>query len=153
VDAKAMARTSFGDELFKLEFASALIYKLQRKKPLKSNDQSSADSTSTEDSLTSHQLLVIWRYNDEYRICVRALLIKHSNVVIWDEDTLGKLHSMHIALCRDAGIIEDTWLLDDATVLMTTSKLEEENRTFEITISEATRKDGTMEPLWVPPNM
>jgi hypothetical protein len=153
VDANSETRASFGRDTFKIEFTNTLLYKLQRKKRLESNDQSDANNTFAGDSSTSVQLLVIWRLNDEHKFCVRALLIKHSNTITWNEDTLEKLYSMHLALLRDDWIIEDTWLLDDATVLVTTSKLEGKNRTFEITISEGIRKDGTIEPLWVSSNL
>jgi hypothetical protein len=152
VDANTIARASFGEEIFKTEFSSALIYKLQRKKYLESNDQSNADSIFTEETSTSLQFLVIWRYNDKYSVCVRVLLIKHSNIIAWNEDTLEKLYSMYLFLCKGDDIIEDTWLLDDATVLMTTSKWEMDHA-IEITLSEATRKDGTMAPLWFSLNM
>jgi hypothetical protein len=153
VDANTMTDASFGIEIFKTEFASALVYKLQRKKQFKSNDQTSVDNISTEDSSTNLQLLVIWNANEEYRYCVRALLIKHSNTITWYEDTLEKLHSMHLSLCRSDDVIEDTWLLDDVTALTTTSKWEEESRTFEITLSEGTIKDDSREPLWVSSSM
>jgi hypothetical protein len=152
VGTNAITRSSFGEEMFASAFASALLYKLQRKKHPESNGQSNVDSTFTEETSTSLQLLVIWRYNDAYRCCIRVLLIKHSNTITWNEDTLEKLHSMHLSLCRDDGIIEDTWSLDDETVLMTTSK-RGMSRAFEITISEVTRKDDTMAPLWVSANM
>jgi hypothetical protein len=103
--------------------------------------------------LTSLQLLVIWRSDDVSKFSARALLIKHSNTITWDEDTLEKLYFMYLALCRDDNTVEDTWLLDDTTVLMTASKLKTENRTIEITISEGIRKDSTIEPLWVSLNM
>jgi hypothetical protein len=143
---------SFGKDMTKYECASVLIYKLQRKNH-RSNNQSNSDSTFVGDSSTSLQFLIIWKLDEEHRICVRALLIKHSNSIIWNEDTLEKLYSMLFSLCKASGIIEDTWLLDDAIVLMTAFNWEEENHRFEITISEGTREDGTMEPLWISLNM
>jgi hypothetical protein len=59
---------------------------------------------------------------------------------------------MYLALLRDGPLSEDTWLSDDKTMLMTTSKWKV-GLTTEITISEGTRKDDTMEPLWVSSNM
>jgi hypothetical protein len=182
VTANTMTKTSFGRNIVETEFASALVYKLQRKKRPGSNDQSNADSTSAEDTLINLQLLVIWKSNDECSFSVRALLIKHSNIITWDEGTLEKLHSMYLALLNkgllidtsavfeeassvvseedssivfeaDPFVVEDTWLLDDVTVLITASKWKEENREIEITISEGTRKDDSMEPLWVSSNM
>jgi hypothetical protein len=153
VDANAMTRASFGEEMFATEFASTLLYKLQRKKPPESNNQSDANSASTKNLLTSLQLLIIWRYNVEHKLSARALLIKHSNTIAWDEDTLERLYSMHLALLRNYQIIEDTWLLDDATILMITLKGKKDSYGFEIIISEGTRTDDTMEPLWVSLNM
>jgi hypothetical protein len=118
VNVNTMTRASFGINAIKYEYESALIYKLQRKKHLESN----ADNTFAEDAVTSPQLLAIWRAIDKSKISIRTLLIKHSNTITWDEDTLKKLYSMYLALCRDNDVIEDTWMLDDATVLMTTSK-------------------------------
>jgi hypothetical protein len=138
VDANTATSVSFGRDVTKDESAGALIYKLQRKSH-KSNNQSGMDSTSTEDTLTSLQLLVIWKSVNKCIFSARALLIKHSNVITWDKDTLKKLHSMHLALCKEDHIIEDTWLLDDATVLVTTLKWKKDRD--EITISKGTRKD------------
>jgi hypothetical protein len=152
LDANSETRVGFGRDITKDEFASALLYKLQRKKCLEPNDQSNVDSAFTENISTSLQLLVIWRFNDERITCVRTLLIKHSNTIAWDEDALDELYSMHSSLCRSDEITKDIWLLDDATVLMTTSERGMHNA-FEITISEGTREDSFMEPLWVSSNM
>jgi hypothetical protein len=178
VDVNTTIKASFGRDINEYEFESALIYKLQRKKRLESNDQSNEDDTSIEDTSTSIQLLVMWGSDNWHSLHIRALLIKHSSTVTWNEDTLEKLHSMHLALLNkvppidisgmprvdysiednsfieeDRLIVEDTWLLDDAKVLMTTSKWKQNSSTFEIVISEGTREDGTMEPLWVSLNM
>jgi hypothetical protein len=152
VDANTVTRASFGKNLFETKFTSALIYKLQRKKQLESNNQSDADVLSAEDASTSLQLLVIWRSDDQHRdkLFIRALLIKHSNTITWDRDTLEKLHSIYLALFRDDRNIKDTWLLDDETVLMTTSNWKYVSYTTKITISEGTREDDSTEPLCIP---
>jgi hypothetical protein len=152
VDPNTMTRASFRREVTKSGFTGALIYKLRRKKPLEYNDKPDEDNASTEDTSTSFQFLVIWGLNDEYEYSIRALLIKHSNAITWNEDTLEKLHSMYLALLRDGLLREATWLLDDKTMLMTTSEWKV-GQTTEITISEGTRKDGAIEPLWVPSSM
>jgi hypothetical protein len=153
VDANTATRAGFRIAVAKPEFESALIYKLQRKKPHEFNDQSNVDSTFTEDASTSLQLLVILGSNDHYDFSARVLLIKHSNTIVWDEDKLKKLHSMHLALLKSDYNIKDTWLLDNTTVLMTTSNWNESKRTIEITISEGTNEDDSMEPLWVSSSM
>jgi hypothetical protein len=173
VDANTMIKAIFGRNMFEIEFKIALIYNLQMKKRLESNDQSNADNAFTENTSTSIQLLVMWGPSVKYKngFSVRALLIKHDDAIIWDEDKLKDLHSMHLAQLnkgihvdvsnefKDINFftsngnpfaIEDTWMLDDATVLMTTLKWNGGSYTFEITISEGTRKHDSMEPLPIP---
>jgi hypothetical protein len=170
VGANAVASANFRRDANKSKFTSALMYKLRRKKHRKSN------TNNTRDTSTSFQLLIIWGPHEmslgDLSICdftARALLIKHSNTITWDEDKLKKLHSMHLPLLNKGlsndmidlfavhpTIIKDAWLLDDATALMTTAKREEEDRTIEITISkisEETIEDDFMAPLGVPSNM
>jgi hypothetical protein len=153
VDVNAVTRANFRRDVTKSEFASVLSYKLRRKRLFESKDQSNEDNTSTEDALTSLQLLVIWGSNDKGEISVHALLIRHSNIITWNEDTLEKLHSMYLDPLRDNYNIKDRWLLDDTTVLMITSKWKENNCLFKITISEGTRKDDSMELLWISSNI
>jgi hypothetical protein len=151
VDINAATEASLGRDTTKDEFASALLYKLQRKKRFESNDQSNTDSTSTKDTSTSLQLLVIWRSTDKSKVSLRALLIKHSNVFTWSKDTLVKLHSMHLSLLSDDCVVRDTWLLDNVTVLSTMLRLKEVKHIIEIIIiSEGAREDDSKEPLWVP---
>jgi hypothetical protein len=152
VDVNTVTSASFGISTAKLEFASALIYKLQRKKRFGSKDQSNVSNTLTEGTSISLRLLVIWGYNVKYenRSTVRALLIKHSDEITWNEDKLEKLHSMYFDLLKDDYSIKDTWLLDDATVLITTSRWRSRDCVTKITISEGTRKNDSMEPLCVP---
>jgi hypothetical protein len=162
VNANAATRADPKIDATELKFAGALIYKLQRKKH--PNNQSNADSIFTEDTSTSLQLLVLWKCIHRY-FFVRALLIKHSDSITWNEDTLKKLHSMYLVLLYKGLLIDfrhilheyypikDTWLLDDATVLMTTLKWKKRTNTLKITISEGTKEDDSMEPLWVSSNM
>jgi hypothetical protein len=155
VGVNAVTRAIFGRDINKYTFESVLIYKLQRKKQFESNGQPNTDSTFTEDTSTSLQLLVIWRSDVRYEngCSMHALLIKHSNAITWNEDTLEKLHSMYLDPLRDNYNIKDRWLLDDTTVLMITSKWKENNCLFKITISEGARKDDSMEPLWISSNI
>jgi hypothetical protein len=155
VDANTVARAIFGRDVSKLEFMTALLYKLQRKKRLESNDQSNVDNTSAEGSSTSLQLLVIWGTDRSYRHSTYTLLIKHSNTIVWNEDELKKLHSAYCASFGTMFQVEPfcfakyTWLLDDAPVLMTTLELGKVSRAIEITISEGIRKDDTKAPLCI----
>jgi hypothetical protein len=150
VDINAATEASFGRDVTKYECTNALIYKLQRKRQFESNDQSNADRTFTEDVSTSLQLLVIWRFIDKSEVSMRALLIKHSNAITWNEDQLEKLHSMHLDLLRDDEVVKDTWSLDDVTALMVILRWKNGRYITEVTISEETREDDFKEPLWVP---
>jgi hypothetical protein len=137
VDTNAVVRASLGRDATKNEFASALIYKLQRKKHLEYSNQFNAGSAFTGDESTSFQLLVIWGPGDKEvdEFFARALLIKHNNEITWDEYTLEKLHSMYLALLRGDWIGKDTWLLNDIAVLRTTLRWKKDSYVFEITIS------------------
>jgi hypothetical protein len=148
VDSNTIAEVNFGQNAIKREFLNVLIYKLQRKRSLRSD----IGDTFTEATSTSLQLLVIWKAYFSSIFYVRALLIKHSSAITWNEDTLEKLHSMYLALLKENQDIKDTWLLNDTTVLMTTSEWKTDY-TLKITISEETRKDDSMEPLWISSNM
>jgi hypothetical protein len=117
VDANTMTKVSFAKEATKGEFTSVLLYRLQKKENIESSSQPNTDNMFTKD--TSLQLLVIWKSDNIRDISVRALLIKHSDTITWNENILEKLHSMYLALLKNNDNIEDTWLLDDATVLMT----------------------------------
>jgi hypothetical protein len=140
VDTNAMTKASLGRDSVKKEFTSALMYKLQRKESLKS----CVDNT--EDTSTSIQLLVNWIVGDGYMPFVNAMLIKHNNAILWDGDKLRKLCVIYrLYSCR----IKDTWQLDNATILMITTLKRRRGRVFEITISEGTVKDGSMEPICV----
>jgi hypothetical protein len=137
VNANTMTRASFGREMFEYDFTVALLYKLQRKS-LESNTDNIKDTS------TNLQLLVIWRSNSLLSFFSRALLIKSSNTITWDEDKLRKLYSMNISLFRDDNIVKNTCLLDGATVLMATPKRSELSRVTEITISEKSGEDFTV---------
>jgi hypothetical protein len=150
VDIHTETEASFGRNIIEYEFASALIYKLQRK-CLESNDQSNADNTFAED--TSLQLLIMWGPDDKSKITLRALLIKHSNTITWDESKLKKLYSMHLNLLRNNHVVRDTWLLDDVIVLKTMLRQKNNGYITEVAISEETKEDDSIEPLWVPSNI
>jgi hypothetical protein len=149
VDANTMTRASFSASITISEFKGALMYKLQGKKHLESSDQSNADNIFTKDTSTNIRLLVVWRFINGYEFYARALLIKHGDEITWNEDTLEKLHFMHLSVRSARRTIKSTWLLDDATVLMTTSEWKEHGHAIEIAISEGIRKDDSIEPLWV----
>jgi uncharacterized protein YihD (DUF1040 family) len=136
VDTNTMAEASFGRNIFETKFTNVLIYKLQRKNSHKPDNQPNLDDTFTEDTLTNLQLLVVLESNNKNDVFVHTILVKHRNTMTWDEDKLSELHFMHRALYVYDHTIKGTWLLDDATVLVTTSNWKEESHTIESTITE-----------------
>jgi hypothetical protein len=147
VVANTMISVSFGKYAAKNEFMAVLIYKLKRKKRLESN------MDNTKGTLTGHQLVVIWRFNDRNNFYVNAVLTKHSNIITWDDDRLKSFHSSNLASYKNNDTVENVCWLHSGTVLVTISKWNQSERKTEITISEVIRKDGSMELLWVPSNM
>jgi hypothetical protein len=154
VDTNAVIRAISGRGIAKDEFSGALLYKLQRKKRLDSNYQSNVDSTFAEDTSTSLQLLIMWGSNTKLKVSLCALLIKHNNAITWNENTLEKLYSMHLDLLRGTRTIINRWSLNDVIMLRTIlrSRQKDGRDIIEITISEGTRGDDSIEPepLWVP---
>jgi hypothetical protein len=148
VDTNATARASFGRNATEKEFTSVLVYGLQRKECLEYN----ADNMPIKNASTSFKLLAIWRPDNTYEYSVRVLLIEHGGTTTWDEDELKKLNYQPLTLLRNGYSIKNTWVLDETTVLMTTSKWEM-HHTIEITISNGSKEDGSMEPLRVLSNM
>jgi hypothetical protein len=143
----ASTGASFKRNAAERDFTTALIYRLQRKS-CNCNDQSNANSALTKGISTNIQLVVIWRVYNSYKFHVNVMVIEHGDVITWDEDKLKRLYSMHRALHTYGPIIEDTWLLDDETVIMISSRLKV-GRTIEITISEGASKDSLIRPIWI----
>jgi hypothetical protein len=152
VDIKAMTKVSLRHNRVKCSLITALVYKLQRKNVHESSNQSGTDNIA--DISTGFQLLIIWLTDYYFKFRANAILIKHNNTITWDDDKLRKVHFMYLDLIGEpSNMIETTWLLDDTTALVTTPRRIEEGCTLEITISEGTRKDDSIEPLWVPSDM
>jgi hypothetical protein len=144
VDTNTVTKAIFGKNVIKREFTSVLIYRLQRKERLKFNE----DNTSK-----NPQLLVVWRSDNRYEYSIGVLLTRHDNLITLNEDKLKKLDYPSLTLLRNDRVIRNTWILDDTTVLMTTSKWEQQIRTIKITISKGIKSNSSMMPLWVSPSM
>jgi hypothetical protein len=150
VCANDVTKASFGKDAAKSEFTSVLIYKLQRKKHLESNDQSNEDSMFTKDTLTGFQLVVIWRYNSD-RIYSHAWLIEHDNTFIWNEDKLERLYDVYNNQ-YNASSSMGGWLLDDDTVLKVGCETAYRSFGTKVVISEGKHVSSLIKPLWVDPD-
>jgi hypothetical protein len=148
VDVNTMTKAIFEGNISERGFTSVLMYQLQRKGALTSNE----DNISTENTSTAFQLLVIWRSDSQYECSIHVLLISHDNTTTLDKDKVKELDYQPSTLLRNGRISTNTWTLDDATVLIT-SKWEKQIRTIKITISEETGENNYMKPLWISSNM
>jgi hypothetical protein len=121
-----------------------LMYKLQRR----NTDQSNEEAISSEEA-TCTQLLMIWEVKNYNEFYVDLYLIEHDKRHVWDRDRLIKLVSNFELINVQDGPIEETWLMRDNAVLMTSLNAthEEERYKLEVTISEVSIKDDTLR-LW-----
>jgi hypothetical protein len=149
VDANTTTSANFGKNTIGRESVTALIYRLQRKSR---NSNNQPDTDSKKDTSVNIQLAMVWCSDKRLNVYVNTVLIKNGNVITWDENKLRKLYYNRRPSYRSGQIDVDEWLLDDAIVLVTTSK-SKEGRTFEITISEGIRGDDSIEPLCLSSDM
>jgi hypothetical protein len=125
------------------ESDGALIYRLQRKGSRKFTEID-------ESTLNTIQFLIIWRTSESKKLCVDAMLVEHDKGL--DKDNLKELRRKNInrfKLCPDSAI--ETWLLDANTALMTTSKIMNEDRILNVTISEVEEGNSTRIPSYIDP--
>jgi hypothetical protein len=132
---------------FIIKFSDApygvLIYRLQRRQTHESTEIS-------EDTSSTIQLLVIWKFSKSKTLHADVLLIEHDEGFNWNEDDLRKLRRKNInrlSLLSDSAT--DTWTLDDNVALMTTFKIMNEDRILNINISEVKRDSDTRTPAHI----
>jgi hypothetical protein len=115
-----------------------LVYKIQRK-------HAKSDRLCQDES-KQVQLLVAWRGEYTKGSHVRALLVEHSRRL--DKDKLGRLYQKYWHLLKArVDPIGRNWLLDDATVLITTVNAMNRGYGWDIFISEG--KYSIWRPLWI----
>jgi hypothetical protein len=118
-----------------------LMYKLQRKNAVQSNE----DSTSSEEEAICIQLFVVWKVHRFGAFFVYLFLIGHDGDRIWDKNKLLKLAKCYKLVNIQHSPIEETWLMHDSTVIMTRMNLtrKEDCYKLEMTISKTDIKDDT----------
>jgi hypothetical protein len=122
-----------------------LMYKLQRK----NFDQPDEKAIFSEE-VKCIQLVITWKV-DSQKFYVNSYLIEHDEGHVWDRVRLTLLAYKCELVSIQHSLIEDTWLMHDNTVLMTSLNAthEEERYKLEMTISEANIKDDTQRPDYV----
>src|SRR5690606_10282270 len=108
VDVGSTAQVGFNIDSSQKESIGVLMYKLQRK----STDQPNEEATCI-------QLVIIWKVNSCREFLAVSFLIEHSKSDVLHEYKLMELDKYYKLFDVQYGIIEDTWLMHDNTVLMT----------------------------------
>jgi hypothetical protein len=139
VDVGSTMQVSFSINHDQIESIGALMYKLQKK----NTEQSSDNIIFSKDEAIYIQLLIIWKVNNSSKeICAVSRLIEKD--CIWDRDRLMELVERYILLSIQCGPTEDTWLMRDNTVLMTSLSIAREvYYKVEMTISKTSIRDDT----------
>jgi hypothetical protein len=120
----------------------ALVYRVQRKH-IKSGRL-------IQDEFKHIQLLVARRTSHTEGLDVRAVLIENNKKFDWNEDKLRQLYQKcwHPLDILDKPI-QRSWLLDDATVLITVVRIMNGGYRWDIFIPEERSSGYIMRPLWI----
>jgi hypothetical protein len=126
------------------------MYKLQRKNIDQSNGEVISSET-TAAAAACTQLIIIWKVKRYSEVRVHLSLIEHDEGHVWDRARLMKLAFGFELVNVQHGPIEETYLMRDSTVLMTSLNLTREEGCYklEMTISEGDIKDDTRRPLYI----
>jgi hypothetical protein len=146
VDVGATMQVDFNIASWK-ESVNAFIYKLQRK----NIDQSNENNTSSEEEATCTQLVIMWTFNSYGMSCIHPFLIEHDEGRVWNVYDLVELTEDHKIFYTQYALTEDTWLMRDNSVLMTSlnETCEDGCYKLEMTISEASMKDDTQRIMYI----
>jgi hypothetical protein len=147
VDVGSTTQVDFSIDPDQDESAGVLIYRLKRE----NIDQYNEEAISSEEEATYIQFVMIWKVNSSKELCVYSFLIEHDKDYVWNEVGLMILIMCCGLFNVQGDLIEDTWLIYDNTVLMTSVNVTHEGGCYELdmTISEATIKDNTRRPWYL----
>jgi hypothetical protein len=147
VDVGFATQVGFNIGLDQYGTVGVLMYKLQRK----SVDQSNKEDIASEEEATCVQLVMIWKIDSPKGFYINSYLIEHDGGHVWDRVRLTLLAYKCELVNIQHSPIEETWLMRDHTVLMTSlnATCEEECCKLEMTISETSIKDDTMRPMYI----
>jgi hypothetical protein len=125
-------------DLFQNEFICALMYRLKGK------------DTDELNVVTCTQLAMVWKFDKFKRFHLVTRLIEHDKGQVWDKDRMMKLVKHYRLFNMQHGLIEETWLMRDNTVLMIRENVtrKEDCYRLEITIAETSVKDDTWRPWY-----
>jgi hypothetical protein len=123
-----------------------LMYKLQRK----NTDQSNEDGISNQNEASCVQFVITWIVKNSKGFFADSYLFEHNEGCVLDRDKMLELNEYYELTNIQYGTIEETWLMHDNTVLMTSLNVtREECYKLEMTISEGSIKDDTQRPHYI----
>jgi hypothetical protein len=105
---------------------------------------------------THIQLFVAWKSEGYKKLRIFVQLIRCYTFFHWNEIKLKEYYQKYACqLNAYTGPLEDTWWMDDDTVLMTRLNLDFAQRdgVLNIIISEGVENDYARRPVWVDPRM
>jgi hypothetical protein len=127
-------------------FEGILTYELQRRY---------AESSERFES-TYIRLVVIWKYEGYKKLRACINLIEYGGAFHWNNAKLEEHFQRYVnRFSTYTGPIKDTWLMDDATTLITRLDLDFTQRDdkLNVTISESVENEHTRRPVWIDPKM
>jgi hypothetical protein len=139
IDVGSTMQTDFNINSIKEESISILMYNLQRK----NNDESNETRCT--------RLVMVWKVDKFKRSHLVLRLIESYKWIFWHKDMVMRVARDFSRSSVSYGSIEDTWLMHDNAVLMTSANITREARCYkiEITISEGSMKDNTQRLLYI----
>jgi hypothetical protein len=126
----------------------ALMYKLQKKNPHQSNhDVIFGEKT------THTQLVVIWKADNFSGFLAVTYIIEHDKSYGWSKKKLKRLIRQYKLAAIQHVFIEETWLMRDHTVFMTSLNTVHEEKCYklEMIISEGSMKYDTQRSFYAGP--
>jgi hypothetical protein len=139
VNVGSTTQAGFKNNLFCKNSSGALLYMIQRK------------NTHGRNEVTCTQFLIAWEVRGSGELFIALDLIEHDKNRTLDKNGLAKLAKDQRGFNIQCGLIEDTWIMHDNTVLMTRVNVIRETKCYrlEMTISEASVKDDTQRPRYI----
>jgi hypothetical protein len=121
--------------------SAVLMYKLQRK----NIDQSNIDAISSEEEATCTLFVIVWEIDSSEKFSTTSYLIECDEDCAQNRDKLLQITEHYKPVNIQHGFIEDTWLIHDNKVLMTSLNITPEKGYYklEMTISETSIRDDT----------
>jgi hypothetical protein len=151
-DTDNIMEASFGIAFKQEEFKGVLLYKLQRKHTIKTDNHLNSSIVYIEGAATNVHLLVVWDFGHYfYDFCV--CLIEYINDFTWDEDKLWTLYrdyNNEFCVGYESKVV--TWLTNNGAVIKARYDITyRSDYKLDIVLSEGTVDYKTKKPIRINP--